>query len=106
MAAINVVTDCVPNSVVTAYTCPGGISHAVVHLYLVSRGNIPVYAKLNNTAANNVGIVLQAQVDTPTTTSVPVQASASITLVPGNTVGILGNTSAVGTLTVTGFEVA
>lgn len=106
MAIINTIASVAGPGVTTVYTCPAGISHAVVHVYLYnSNGSAGATAKLNNTANNGVGGFLYAAAST---TAPAPNSSASMFLKPGDTIALQATSvSSVDTLslTVTGYEV-
>lgn len=109
MTVINNVLEQTGNAVGIVYTCPAGISHAVVHVYLTANGGGTFTgacsAKLNSGATGRSDAFLLAQNNQADTTLLA-NASASLILAPGDFIALGTNgASSLGTLTVTGYEV-
>lgn len=109
MTVINNVLEQSGGAVGIVYTCPAGISHAVVHVYLTANGGGsftgPCSAKLNSNTVGRTDAFLMAQNDSADT-SLLGNASASLILAPGDFIALgTSGASSKGTLTVTGYEV-
>lgn len=91
------------NSVVTVYTVPAGISHAVVHIYAYFSVNSASATAFANVLING-NTLYQCRAHS-TIPNEPPEYSASVMLSPGDVVRVAGATSIGVNVTITGYEV-
>lgn len=104
MAIINAIRFNPPTaSAPVLYTCPAGVSHAVVHVYANAfNSTTQVIAKLNSTTADNTNAIAEGL----TTATTPTPSKVSMMLKPGDFISTWASGVGSGnSVLITGYEV-
>jgi hypothetical protein len=91
-------------SAITVYTCPAGVSKAVVHVYVYNVSASTAYAKLNSVSADATGAFLLVG-NNPT---LFYTSTASLVLKPGDVIALASGSAVAGSpqgMLVTGYTV-